>query len=109
MKLESSFPLKLDEEDEVGNQALEPKLGLVGSFTRQGEHGQAVLAWRGGQTKQGNRGRKRGIFAREEGGVLALAWRGWGALMMAQGSPMASARNPLKLGQGDRVFVCVCV
>ena len=36
---ESSFPLKLDEEDEVGNQELEPKLGLVGSFTRQGEHG----------------------------------------------------------------------
>ena len=66
--MSSSFPLKLHEDDEVENQALEPKLGLVGSCTRQGEHGHAILAWKGSQTKQGEREGEKGTFLQERRG-----------------------------------------
>ena len=91
------------------NQALELKLGLVGSCTRQGEHGQAIIACGSGQFAQGMEESKMRIFDERERECLASAWKVWGMLGVAKGSPKAWARSPLKLGQGGRVCVCVCV
>ena len=49
----SSFPLKLGGEDEVGNQALEGKLGLVGLREKQGKQAKHLCKHEMAKIKQG--------------------------------------------------------
>ena len=74
----SSFPLKLGGEDEVGYQALEGKLELVGSRARQGEQAKHSSMHGRPKIKQGGENFKNAHFSREGGRTLVASLGGEG-------------------------------